>query len=307
MKAINHTIPTAIESINKDLQQRGYTELGAEQVAAMQDRHCAREAIAMLDELNNRVRGISDETRMLALGAVLANTKLETEQRAFVEARIVQAVNEVGARMVAQQPFYLDGPAPSRALRDFADLHDYCDANTLGGLCEEALTAEANRLFPARSDPETIHTQEWMVVSGHIQVAVGEWLAGAGIELRTDEWVDRKAMIGAHRTEFPSFGELDVQLPVGWWDTSNRNEPCPSFRMGLYTLWIDFRDPDLSELRAETPRFSLELRDELGNHVLPVYQSQDWTLMLACLLTLPPSLDYLAMHKGHRLHTERAL
>jgi len=300
------SIADATSAINHDLQVRGFPPLDSEQLAVLSDRCGSSEAIAMLDELNHRVRGISDQTRTLSVSAVLANTKLSKEQRAFVEERILQGVNEIGARLVAQRPFYPEGPVPSSSLRDFAGLHDYCDANALGGLCDEAVSAAGNMLFPERTDFDTVQTQAWMAVSGQIQDAIAEWLVGAGQELRVAEWVDRRSMIGQYRSAFPSFGTLDFDLPIGWWDASRPDDQCPSFRRGLYTLLIDHQDPQLSDFRADMPRFSLELRDELDRHVCPVFQTADWLQMHACLVTLPPSLEYLALHCGHALAAQRA-
>lgn len=299
------TLAEVVDLVNADLRALGYQLLGQEQIAVLFDPYSPGEAVGMLDELQHRVRGISIETWQLAVQGVFVNTRLNDRQRTFVEARILQAVNEIGARLVAQQPFYPEGPAPSSSPRDFADLHDYCDANTLGGLCDDAVTTEGNSLFPERTDPHTVATQGWMAVSAQIQDAIAEWMVGAGQELRAGEWVDRSCLIGAYRAAFPSFGTLDVDLPIGWWDASKGEDQCPSFRRGLYTLWIDHQDPELSPFRSEMPRFSLELRDELGRHVCPVFQTADWLQMHACLVALPPSMDYLAMHSGHAHFAER--
>lgn len=300
------SIADATAAINNDLQVRGFSPLDSEQLALLSDRHSASDAIGMLDELNHRVGGISEQTRTMSVSAVLANTKLLSEQRAFVEARILHAVNEIGARLVEQRPFYPEGPVPSSSLRDFADLHDYCDANALGGLCDKAVTAAGNMLFPERTDSDTLQTQAWMAVSGQIQDAIAEWLVGAGQELLVGEWVDRRSMIGQYRSAFPSFGTLDLDFPIGWWDASRPDDQCPSFRRGLYTLLIDHQDPELSDFHADMPRFSLELRDELDRHVCPIFQTADWLQMHACLVTLPPSLECLAMHCGHALAAQRA-
>lgn len=54
-----------------------------------------------------------------------------------------------------------------------------------------------------------------------------------------------------YREEFPEFGELDVQIPLGFNDVSWHNDAMPSFQMKLpcgnsVRLWIDYLDRSLS-------------------------------------------------------------
>lgn len=94
---MNHAtnIEAAIAAMNTDLAARGYSLLDGEQVAAMNARFAPHEAIGMLDDLRDRVGGIGEATHRIAIEAVLANTALSTELRAFMEARLLQIVNTV--------------------------------------------------------------------------------------------------------------------------------------------------------------------------------------------------------------------
>lgn len=99
------------------------------------------------------------------------------EQQAFIDARILQAKRELlrswwGADIIESR----HGNALPLTVDSFSQLHDYCDANELGGLCDDAVTDEGNRLFPEREDDSTLATQEWMDACNHIQDAIHAWL-----------------------------------------------------------------------------------------------------------------------------------
>lgn len=52
-------------------------------------------------------------------------------------------------------------------------------------------------------------------------------------------------MIRTYKTEFPDFGEMDVDIPEGWDDHSNnQTRPCPSFYNpdSGFELLIDYKD-----------------------------------------------------------------
>lgn len=289
------TIDAAITAINSDLHARGYGGLDSEQRAAMFARCAPGEAIGMLDDLRDRVGGLSEATHRIAVEAVLANTALSTEQRAFMEARVLQIVNTIGAHVVAGKPFYPGGKVPPVTLVGFGEVHDYCDANELGGLCHDDITEEANRLFPDRTDSDTLATQGWMEISNRIQTLADEWIATAQPVFRSREWHERTRIVGTYREALPAFGELDVELPVGWWDVTGPSDGCPNFACGFYRLWTDSKQASLS---GNTPRFILELLDDNLEQVSVVLSTDDWIDMQACIATLPPSRDYLAMEKG---------
>lgn len=289
------TVEAAITAIDSNLHARGYSGLDSEQRGAMFARCAPGEAIGMLDDLRDRVVGLSEATHRIAVEAVLANTSLSPEQRAFMEARLLQIVNTIGAHVAAGEPFYPGGKVPPLTLAGFSEVHDYCDANELGGLCDDDIIEEANRLFPDRTDADTLATQDWMEICNRLQTLADEWIAAAQPVFRSGEWRDRRRIVGAYREALPDFGEVDIELPVGWWDVTGPNDGCPNFACGCYRLWTDSKQASLS---GDTPRFILELLDENLEQVSVVLSTDDWIDMQACIATLPPSRDYLAMEKG---------
>lgn len=297
------TIEAAITAINSDLHARGYGGLDSEQRAAMFSQCAPHEAIGMLDDLRDRVGGLSEATHRIAVEAVLAHTALRPEQRAFIEARLLQIVNTIGAHVVAGEPFYPGGRVPPVTLVGFSEVHDYCDANELGGLCDDDITEEASRLFPDRTDSDTLATQGWMEISNRIQTLADEWIATAQPVFRSGKWRDRTRLAGNYREALPAFGELDVDLPVGWWDVTGPNDGCPSFACGFYRLWTDSKQSSLS---GDTPRFILELLDESLEQVSVILSTDDWLDMMACIATLPPSRDYLSLEKGRPIRSSRS-
>lgn len=92
-----------------------------------------------------------------------------------------------------------------------------------------------------------------------------------------------------YRTEFPDFGELDVLLPAGFTDASNRNDMCPTFEIqtdadgelgyaGL-TLYIDYADPEKREL-GEVLRFGATTGDPCVSST-DFFTTSEWDEMLA--------------------------
>lgn len=274
------SITAAMAAINSDLKARGYDGLYEEQRAVLQDRYSADEAIGMLDDLRDRVGGISDATWALAVSAVIENTQLSPEQRTFVDARIMQAVGEIALHLAEARPFYPGGPVPRVAkVRSFSDLHSYCDANELGGLCDPDISMQAERLFPERTDGETLHSQGWMAVANQIQNAVGEWLVNP---------TGGRGRVAAIRPDGPSAG---FAMPVGWWVVPDASGDDLVFERGLYMLRVR---------EGSVRQFALDLRHEQGRTVTTIFQTTDWLQMQACMLTLPPSPDYLAMQRGQK-------
>lgn len=61
----------------------------------------------------------------------------------------------------------------------------------------------------------------------------------------------------SYRTAFPDFDPATMPaIPAGWNDQSWRNDACPSFVTGEYTVWIDYADPAKRENGG--PRFRVE-------------------------------------------------
>lgn len=289
-----HTIAQAVASVNSVLTARGFPPLDEDQVAALGARGAPAEALGMLDELLDRVHGISHAEHRIAVEAVLANTRLNAQQRAFIEARLLQIVNTVGGHVVRANPFYPGGRVPPKTLTSFGELHEYCDANQLGGLCDGAVTQEANQLFSQRTDVETVATQEWMDISDRTQTLADEWIVMSSGALESSVWHDRTHLVGQYRQALPAFGELDVEVPVGWWDITGPNDDCPSFACGHYRLWVGHAQGGKSE---ETPRFVLELLGDNMERVRVIMATDDWIAMEACVATLGPSRDCLALDR----------
>ena len=289
------SIEAAVEVVNGQLAARGAPRLNLEQVDVLRSRSAAEEAIGMLDDLRDRVGGIGEDVHRIAIEAVLANTQLSAEQRAFVQARLLQIINTVAAHVFTGEPFYPGGKVPPMTLTGFGELHDYCDANELGGLCDDAITEEANRLFPGRTEAETVATQEWMQISDRIQTLADEWIVSAHGVFHSGEWWDRTALVGKYREGLPAFGELEVDVPLGWRDVTGPDDGCPNFSCGYYRLWIDSKE---SALSGGTPQFTLELLDEDTEQVCVILATDDWIDMQACIVTLPSSRECLEIERG---------
>lgn len=289
------SVEAAIAVVNGQLAARGYPRLNSEQVAALRAPCAPEEAIGMLDDLRDRVGGIGEDTHRIAIEAVLANAQLNVEQRAFAQARLLQIINTVAAHVIAGEAFYPGGKVPPVTLASFGELHDYADANEFGGLCDDAITEEGNRLFPGRTDEETVATQDWMQISNRIQTLADEWIVTAPRVFQSGAWCERTELVGKYREALPAFGELEVDVPLGWWDVTEPNDGCPNFACGYYRLWMDSKP---SALSGGTPQFTLELLDENAEQVCVLLATDDWIDMQSCLATLPPSRNCLAMERG---------
>jgi hypothetical protein len=91
-----------------------------------------------------------------------------TEQQRFIDARFLQIKREVLAAVIAATPFYVGGRVPPITIHSFSDLHDFCDANTLGGLCDDEVATMASALFPSVESDDS--------AGNAIQGAVHGWL-----------------------------------------------------------------------------------------------------------------------------------
>ena len=86
-----------------------------------------------------------------------------------------------------------------------------------------------------------------------------------------------------YKTEFPSFGEMDVEIPQGFEDSSWHNDVSPSFTKGIaeggkFVLFIDFKDPSRREL-LDLPRFNL-LTYSQDDYYVDGFGTDDWAKML---------------------------
>lgn len=88
-----------------------------------------------------------------------------------------------------------------------------------------------------------------------------------------------------YSVEFPGFGELDIEIPVGFVDASWKNDACPCFidYQKDICLWIDHKNPAERDIE-DTPRFSVT-RLEGGQHPVigdnNLVASDDWNEIVA--------------------------
>lgn len=109
------------------------------------------------------------------IGAV---EKYNTEQRTFIGQRVTRVKAEIVHAVACREPLAVGGKIVPDTIRSFGELHLYCDANCLGGLCEDH---RGNVLFPRRTERDTILTQGFMEVMEIIQTAVHVWIANGGM------------------------------------------------------------------------------------------------------------------------------
>lgn len=84
---------------------------------------------------------------------------------------------------------------------------------------------------------------------------------------------------------FPDFGELDIQAPAGFNDTSYKNDTCPSFSSKKFAdgsslvLYVDYKELDKREYE-DTKRFILALRDKEDTYVKDLVLTDDYAEIL---------------------------
>jgi hypothetical protein len=81
----------------------------------------------------------------------------------------------------------LDGTFPADEIPDYSSLHDFCDANTLGGMCDDGFP-EKFRTWEDIDDPENpmgdLEDDPWMKHVSDVQDIVDDWLrAGRPVRL----------------------------------------------------------------------------------------------------------------------------
>lgn len=106
-----------------------------------------------------------------------------------------------------------------------------------------------------------------------------------------------------YRVEFPAFGELDVQLPEGFEDTSWHNDACPSFEAKGVRVWVDFKNPEDRESDA-SKRFAIVPLSVDANDHEPLLTTDDWTGVVAYLNRIPADVPRLAMAFANQLRED---
>jgi hypothetical protein len=92
---------------------------------------------------------------------------------------------------------------------------------------------------------------------------------------------------------FPDFGELDIQLPAGFSDTSYKNDTCPSFSSEKFTngsslaLFVDYKEVDKREYE-NTKRFLLVHRDSDDTYVKDLVHTDSFEEVLKAVADYEP-------------------
>jgi hypothetical protein len=87
---------------------------------------------------------------------------------------------------------------------------------------------------------------------------------------------------------FPDFGELDIQVPANFNDTSYKNDTCPSFSSTKFSngsslvLFVDYKGVEKREYE-DTKRFILVLRDEEDTYVKDLVLTDDYAEILKAI------------------------
>lgn len=124
---------------------------------------------------------LSAENSAEVLSFIAATEKYSAEQRVFIGQRITRIKAEVLHAVAYCEP--LAGKIVPITITSFGDLHDYCDANELGGLCDDDITAKGSGLFPERTDNGTLATQAWMDACDVIQDTIHDWIASGSMRV----------------------------------------------------------------------------------------------------------------------------
>lgn len=262
----HHAITIAIHKFDSNANPRWM--LLAEQAECLTDPDREEEAYGMLDDMEARMG--FDAKHIAILRTAL--------QRRFIDERILQGINQIG-KAVVNQTLILGSKVPPSDLKTFGDLHDYCDANCIAGLCSDAISARADILFPKTKGEDTLASEEWMDACNAIQNALHEFIVSLNLRLEVlPEWAQVTELIGLYRKEFPDFGELDVTIPVGFIDQSWHNDACPRFERGHYQLHIDYADRTLTEFPDGGLRFMLCVAHEDNpSHSETLIDTDDWS------------------------------
>lgn len=99
-----------------------------------------------------------------------------TAQLLFIDERIIQAKRELlRAWWEPNSIVSSRGDTLKLTVNSFSELHDYMDANELGGLCEDhgAVAAEADKLFDNRDGADGA----WIDACNAVQNEVDRWLS----------------------------------------------------------------------------------------------------------------------------------
>lgn len=99
-------------------------------------------------------------------------------QTTFINQRARATMNEVLLHVLTAQPFYPGGMAPTLlGVKSFSDLHDLCDANTLGGWCDdEGHVADMKRHLWPEIGNGAEHAGSWIDAAGFAQEFVSHWI-----------------------------------------------------------------------------------------------------------------------------------
>lgn len=100
------------------------------------------------------------------------------DQLLFINDRARATKNEILLPLMLAQPFYPGGKTPTLlTIKTMGAVHDFCDANTLGGWCDDAgfIAMRRDYLFPAQPQDDKDGAL-WLDAASECQDILNEWI-----------------------------------------------------------------------------------------------------------------------------------
>jgi hypothetical protein len=179
LPAMPDNIAPKVAAINAALSGVGARGLTREQLACLLNPARSIEACAMLDDLGARVLQAvfpSIEALKMAIKPTASAYTPNMNREQFTATAVRLSKEEILERVSM-------GELPD-TVADFGELHDYMDANTLGGFCDDQLQPVFDAIFPhIASDTEngTISSGAFMDAANDVQNAVNDWIQSGGM------------------------------------------------------------------------------------------------------------------------------
>ena len=106
---------------------------------------------------------------------------MTTAQTTFINARIEQAKAEI--LDTVGKGFYPEGKILTLDLKSYSELHDHCDANELGGLCDDDIVQAGDALFGTSQEMRDAGdiSDGWIDACNTIQNAIDAWIKSGQI------------------------------------------------------------------------------------------------------------------------------
>lgn len=82
-------------------------------------------------------------------------------------------------------------------------------------------------------------------------------------------------------TEFPDYPKEDLPpIPETWIDVSWHNDSCPSWQIGPYIIFIDYKDPDERESGEKATRYFVMTDRSKRSDRGDILQTNNWETVL---------------------------